>query len=108
MWDQTRYALEFFKRLPFSQMEVATDVVTGGDAWCLAKPGEAYAIYAYPATNLSVTLPEGNYRARWFNPRAGGDPINGVDVKGGAPQALGNPPSDQDKDWAIIIKTIEK
>ncbi|MDZ4857613.1 MAG: DUF5060 domain-containing protein [Candidatus Hydrogenedentes bacterium] len=104
MWDQTRFALEFFKRLPFSQMEVANDVVNGGDAWCLAKPGEAYAIYALPATGLTVTLPDGNYRARWFNPRSGGEPVNGNDITGGAPQPLGNPPSDTDKDWAVIIK----
>ncbi|MCC6798175.1 MAG: DUF5060 domain-containing protein [Candidatus Hydrogenedentes bacterium] len=108
MWDQTRYALEFFKRLPFSQMEIADDVVSGGEAWCLAKPGEAYAIYAYPATNLSVTLPEGQYRVRWYNPRAGGEPGNAIEIKGGSPQALGNPPADADKDWAIIIKPSAK
>lgn len=108
MWDQTRYALEFFQRLPFSQMEPANSIVSGGEAWCLAKPGEAYALYAYPATNLSVTLPDGNYRVRWFNPRAGGAPIHGKDVKGGSAQPIGNPPSDLDKDWAIIIKPREK
>ncbi|NUM54591.1 MAG: DUF5060 domain-containing protein [Candidatus Hydrogenedentes bacterium] len=108
MWDQTRYALEFFARLPFSQMEPANDVVSGGNAWCLAKPGEAYAIYAWPATGLSVTLPKGAYRVRWFNPRAGGEPKNGVDIAGGSAQSIGNPPEDAEKDWAVIIKRKTK
>ncbi len=108
MWDQTRHALTFFKGLPFPEMNVATDVVQGGAAWCIAKPGECYAIYAWPATGLSVTLPKGTYRAYWFNPRNGDGPVNGVTIKGGAAQSLGDPPADADKDWAIAIKRSGK
>lgn len=108
MWDQTRYALEFFERLPFSQMEPANDVVSGGEAWCLAKPGEAYAIYAYPATGLSVTLPPGKFRLRWYNPRAGGEPGNAREIDGGSARAIGDPPTDMDKDWALIVKPAQK
>lgn len=108
MWDQTRYALVFFERLPFSQMGPANDIVQGGSAWVLAKPGEAYAIYAWPATDLTINLPAGTFRVRWFNPRDGGKLVNAPDIEGGSPQPLGNPPADADKDWAIIIKPREK
>ena len=108
MWDQTRYAIEFFRQLPIEQMQPSNDVVSGGAAWCLAKPGKVYAIYATPATGLSVSLPLGAYRVQWYNPRKGGELINGVVVNGSRPAPIGDPPSDPGKDWAIVIKARAK
>ncbi|MHC4434391.1 MAG: DUF5060 domain-containing protein, partial [Planctomycetota bacterium] len=74
MWDQTRYALEFFhKYLPFAEMAPDNALVSTEKAYCLAKAGQVYAIYLLEggSTNLKVT--SGTYSVQWYNPRAGGE-----------------------------------
>lgn len=103
MWDQTRYALDFFRKIPFTEMEPANDILTGGAGWVLAKPGKAYAIYAWSASALTVQLPAGTYHVDWYNPRKGGEWIGTPDITGGTPAVLGNPPADSEKDWVVYI-----
>ncbi len=105
MWDQTRYALEFFrKHLPFWEMEPAGDLAPGG-AYVLAKPGQIYAVYLPDGGTAILKLPEGTYAVRWYNPRAGGDlQIGGVkEVKGAAAVSIGNPPADRAQDWVALL-----
>ncbi len=103
MWDQTRYALEFFrKHLPFWEMEPADGLASGG-ALVLAKPGQIYAVYLPEGGTADLKLAEGKYVVRWFNPRTGGDLVMGSTVVGGGPVAIGTPPADGDKDWVALI-----
>ena len=86
MWAQTRHALEFFERhLPYDEMTPRDDLVTalggsGAGAWCLARPGEVYAVYL--AEGGSATLDLGDSTAgfdvRWYDPRAGGPLLTGT------------------------------
>ena len=56
LWDQTHVALEFFQQhLPFAEMQPADELCGAKDDWCLAKPGEVYAVYL-PAANGQSTL----------------------------------------------------
>jgi hypothetical protein len=43
---------------------------------------------------------------KWFNPRTGGELVEGSvqGVKGGAKINLGNPPSDEEQDWLIVVR----
>jgi hypothetical protein len=105
MWEQTRYALEFFhKYLPFYQMSPKDSLVSRG--WCLAKPGEVYAVYLPGGGSTELDLAEGSYTVHWYNPRAGGELQTGSieKVKGPGEVSLGNPPKDTDKDWTILVK----
>ncbi len=106
MWDQTRYALEFFHgHLPFWEMEPANALATTGEARVLAKPGRVYAVYLPKGGGVTLNLAEGYYDVRWYNPRAGGALQSGSvrTVRGNGAAALGNPPSDPDLDWAALV-----
>ncbi len=105
MWDLTRYALEFFNNyLPFNQMSPDDSLVSVG--WCLAKPGEIYAVYLPDGGTTNLNLAVGSYTVQWYNPRTGGKLQKGSVTKVIGPGAvsLGNPPKDGEKDWTILCK----
>jgi hypothetical protein len=106
MWDQTRYALDFFRKyLPFAQMEPDNERATSG-AWVLAKQDEIVAVYLPAGADTSLKLGPGKYSIQWYNPRTGGALVHGSTrtVDGGAAVSPGRPPADPDKDWAILIR----
>ncbi len=105
MWDQTRYALEFFhKYLPFYQMSPKDSLVSSG--WCLAKPGQVYTIYLSDGGSTELDLAEGSYTVRWYNPRTGGKLQKGSvkKVTGPGKVALGKPSKDPGEDWVILVR----
>jgi hypothetical protein len=108
MWDQTRYALEFFRRhLPFWEMEPDNGRATApAGVYVLAKADEVVAVYLPSGGEARVRLGSGKYSVQWFNPRAGGPLQNGSvqRVQGPGHQPIGTPPIDPDKDWAVLIK----
>jgi Putative collagen-binding domain of a collagenase len=109
MWDQARVAVEFFRRhLPFTEMEPRDAAVTRRGAWCLAKPGEVYAVYLPEggSTELDLGAEPGVYDVYWLDPRTGGDLQRGAVARVNAPgvHALGAPPSQGDRDWAVLVR----
>lgn len=105
MWDQTRYALEFFhKYLPFERMSPDDSLVSVG--WCLAEPGKVYAVYLPEGGTTQLNLAEGAYTVQWYNPRTGGKLQDGSvnKVTGPGTVSLGNPAEDRAKDWAVLVK----
>ena len=109
MWDLTRYALNFFQTyLPFWEMS-QQDALTANPAdYCLAKPGEVYAIYlpGGSTTRLNLQKQTRAYSVQWYNPRTGGELQNGNinSVKGGGQVEIGTPPTDKAKDWIALIR----
>jgi hypothetical protein len=108
MWDQTRYALEFFHRyLPFWEMEPASSLAVGGSAArVLAKKGSIYAVQLPQGGTTELRVEEGVYTMRWYNPRTGGGLQRGsVDsIIGLRARSIGHPPAEPDKDWVALIK----
>ncbi len=105
MWDQTRHAIEFFRRhLPFAEMEPDDALVAGGEGWCLAKRGEVYAVYAVAPGKLTIDLPEGAFKVSWYDPRNGGPLTPGATIQGPGRRAVGSPPRDAEKDWVAVIR----
>ncbi len=112
MWDLTRYALEFFHgRLPFARMGLHDELVSAEDGYCLADPGEVYAVYlpSGGATDLDLGESTATFQIRWFNPRLGGSMQNGtiVSVTGPGKVALGQPLEDTDKDWVALVELVK-
>ncbi|WP_372808611.1 DUF5060 domain-containing protein [Pontiella sp.] len=112
-WDYSRVALDFFRQqVPFWEMENANALIgnpgNSNDGYCLAKPGKCYLIYLpkVERPELDLSGVKGSFRVQWFNPREGGGLQAGsvAAVQGGGNVALGNPPADPDKDWAIVVK----
>ena len=50
---------------------------------------------------------EGNktFSIKWFNPRDGGEFQNGseLEIEGNGFKTLGDPPSEVDKDWVVVV-----
>ncbi len=107
-WEYGRIALEFFKgqNIPFWEMANDDGLLSGADGYCFRKPGEVYVVFLKAATGGKLKLPEGDYSVRWYNPRTGGDLQTGSvkTITGGDTVSLGNPPTDPEKDWALLIK----
>jgi len=108
LWDQTSYALNFFRtHIPFAEME-NRDELSNEHNFCLAKVGETYAIYQAAGANSTIDLSgiDGNFSVQWYDPRNGGELQNGSlrEVKGGSVQTLGKSPNKPEKDWVILVK----
>lgn len=108
-WDQCRIALEFFHEyLPYPEMESADQLTDEDDAYCLAKPGEIYAILRRPESEVTLDLGDGSssFEVRWFNPRSGGGLQEGSvkTVLGPGKKSLGAPPAGADRDWIVLVR----
>ncbi|QGJ71343.1 Putative collagen-binding domain of a collagenase [Planctomycetales bacterium 10988] len=113
-WDYCRIAIEFFHNhaIPFWEM-ASHDALIGNpkstnEKYCFAKEGEVYLIYVPKGgtTQLDLRKQNGEYTVQWFNPREGGELLQGsiASVQAGAKVQLGTPPSDDQKDWLILIR----
>jgi hypothetical protein len=111
MWDQTRFALEFYQTyLPFWEMLPADHLISTEDTYCFAKEGEVYAIYLRKggSTELNLGRFKSEFEVKWYNPRTGKDLHDGSIkfLEGPGKVNIGNPPQDIDKDWAVLIRKI--
>ncbi|MEL6655504.1 MAG: PKD domain-containing protein [Bacteroidota bacterium] len=102
-WDYIRYALSFFRALPFSQMDAHDDWVTNG--WCFAQENQSYAVYLPDGGITSLQLVDnGVYNVQWYNPRTGTFLLGAVEsVSGPGIVDLGESPADPEEDWAILV-----
>jgi hypothetical protein len=111
MWDTTRYALEFFRQIPFHRMQPHDELVEDNGAQCLAAPGEVYAVYLPGDGNATLDLGESDvrYEVKWYNPRKGGSLQDGTvkSTTGAGKQDLGRPPYDEQDDWAVLVRKSE-
>ncbi len=101
-WTELGGARAFMQSIPFWKMEPHNELIAEGQAFCLARPGQAYALYLPTGGSVTVNLkPNTRYRAAWWNP-ANGQDGNFQDqrfISGGA-QRLTAP---NNGDWALRI-----
>lgn len=106
LWDQTRYALEFFQEnLPFWEMESMDSITSDSDDYVFGKSGEVYAVYLPGGGSTEIDLPQGSYDVKWYDPRNGGSLVNGsiASISGGDNVLIGNAPNDTSRDWVALI-----
>ncbi len=106
MWDQTRFALDFFHEyLPFSDMQPDNGLISHKSGFCLAKPGEVYAAYLPDGGSTELKLEAGTYEVYWYDPRNGGDLQRGSikQITGPGSPSVGHAPKDRDQDWAVLV-----
>jgi hypothetical protein len=108
LWDQTRHALEFFRKyIPFQEMEPNNSLVSGAkDARVLAKGNEIFAVQLPAGGEAMLELGTGAYTVEWYDPRSGGrlQPGSVKRVTGPGVKSIGLPPSQHDKDWVALVK----
>jgi hypothetical protein len=110
-WDQNRYALNFFKKIPFWEMEPSDHLTTDDQTFCFSKIDEIYVVYI-PMELKTTSLNLGNsgkkFDVQWYNPRTGGElqkgSIPSVDAMGIV--NIGFPPGGSHKDWVVLLKEI--
>jgi len=108
LWDLSRYALDFFRQIPFDRMTHHDDLTARPDDYCLAEPGSAYAIYlpSGGTTDLDLGTATAAFKVQWYNPRTGGGMQRGTipAITGPGKVSIGLPPADQDKDWVACVQ----
>lgn len=103
-YKTTTIALNFFKSyVPFWKME--PNNIRINNAWSLILNDSISVLYLKDGGSTSVELPKGNYRVQWFNPRSGGDLMDGTVTKidGDNLTSIGVAPYDTTNDWVCLI-----
>jgi len=93
------HIVEFFTSFEWWKTDPHDELITGG-AYCLAKPGEIYAIYVPDSRKVTVTLEPGTYDAKWFSAVTG--EVVPIPPVVGPQWALPEPPGSQD--WALLLQ----
>ncbi|WP_435893680.1 DUF5060 domain-containing protein [Oceaniferula spumae] len=112
-WQYSAIATKFFhdNKIPFWEMKNSNSLIgnknNGNDAYCFSKTGEIYLIYLRKAgaRQLDLTEVDNTFHIKWFNPREGGALQQGSiqQVTGGEKVDLGLPPSEQGRDWVLLL-----
>ena len=106
MWDQCRYALDFFRKqaIPFWEMKCEDELTESTEDYVLCKPGEIYLVYLKQGGTVQLDTSSGSFTYGWFNPRTGAgaeDLLGSGDAKAGQKVHVTAP---DDKDWLLVIR----
>lgn len=105
-WNELGGSRAFMESLPFWEMQPHNELVQSGQALCLAKPGEAYALYLPAGGTVTIDFPaNAEHQIAWWNPSSGihGQFADGGRVVGG--QRSFTSPSQGD--WALRVLRIK-
>jgi Protein of unknown function (DUF4038)/Domain of unknown function (DUF5060)/Putative collagen-binding domain of a collagenase len=94
------HIVDFFTSFEWWKTEPHDELADGGN-YCLAKPGEVYAVYLPNGGKVTVRLEGGDYRAEWFAAQTG----ERIPIE--APVHLGawtSPEAPDRNDWALLIR----
>jgi hypothetical protein len=93
------HMVDFITSFEWWKAEPHDELVNGGN-YCLAKPGETYAIYLPRGGPVTVKLEPGRYEGSWFNAMTG-EKIALTSVEGPSWTSQ-SPPGGQD--WALLLR----
>ncbi len=93
------HMVDFFTTFHWWETDPHDEFVSRGN-YCLAKPGETYAVYLPSGGKVSVELKRGRYSVAWFKPSTG-DWISLPDATGAE---WASPPAPDDNDWALLLR----
>lgn len=106
VWDQCRYALEFFRKyeIPFWDMKCEDEMTANTDDYVLCKPGLIYLVYLKHGGKVQLNAASGNFTYGWFNPRTG-DGLNGLLNTGSVDTGQKVEVTAPDKnDWLLVVQ----
>ncbi|MBN1306690.1 MAG: DUF5060 domain-containing protein [Chitinispirillaceae bacterium] len=118
LWNYYRHAETFFRNYLLGNtlllsnqlvsMSNSDNQLSNAPGYCLSLDGyQPFAVYLPTGGNasldLSTSTTSDTLRVWWYNPRSGGILQKGALLIGGGTVSLGNPPSDADNDWALLI-----
>jgi len=101
MFQGYAHMVDFFTSFDWWKTEPHDDLVNAGN-YCLAKPGELYAIYLPRGGSVSVRMEPGSYEGAWWDAGSGRKiPVAPFSVTS-APWTAGAPDGN---DWALLLRT---
>ena len=106
MWNQCRYALEFFRKYepPFWDIKCEDELTANTDDYVLCKPSQIYLVYLKHGGKIQLNAPAGNFTYGWFNPRTG-DGLEGPLKTGSVNTGQKIEVTAPDKnDWLLLLK----
>lgn len=99
MLEGYEHMVDFFSSFEWWKTEPHDELVNNG-AYCLAKPGELYAVYLPKGGDVSIKLEPGSYEAKWFNAFTG-ETVPLPPVEG---PAWTSPKAPGWLDWAMLLQ----
>jgi hypothetical protein len=93
------HMVDFFTSFEWWKTDPHDELVNNG-AYCLAKPGEIYAIYLPKGGSVTLKLEPGTYNASWFSALSG-EKITLPAVEGGSWRS---PEAPDQNDWALLLE----
>lgn len=112
VWKAMGHAAKFMNEnlaREIADMKPNDDLAIGEDNWAMADEGKTYLLYLKDGGEARVDLSKAGderFTVRWFNPRTGGDLIDGnpkTVFGGGANVSLGTPPNTSGQDWVVLL-----
>jgi hypothetical protein len=95
------HMVDFFTSFEWWKTEPHDELVAGGN-YCLANPGETYAIYLPKGGSASLRLPAGRYIVKSFNPVTG-ESLGLSPVQG---SSWTSPETSNLRDWAFLLQRV--
>ena len=93
------HMVDFFTSFEWWKTEPNDGLVNPGN-YCLAKPGETYAVYLPHGGRAIIQLQAGSYNAAWFNPRTG----ESTALARAEGPTWTSPAAPDSGDWALLLQ----
>jgi hypothetical protein len=97
-----KHMVDFFTRFEWWKTEPHDELVNNG-AYCLAQPGEIYAVYLPRGGDVTLQLEPGNYEASWFSAFTG-EKVLLPPVPLSAVGTWTSPKAPDRLDWALLLE----
>ena len=101
MFQGYAHMVDFFTSFEWWKTEPHDELVNGGN-YCLAKPGETYAVYLPRGGNVTLRLQPGRYDGTWWNPTTG-EKTRVPSINATASSWV-SPPAPGRDDWALLLQ----
>jgi hypothetical protein len=92
------HMVDFFTSFEWWKTEPHDELANNG--YCLAKPGEIYAIYLPKPGKVTVQLEPGTYTATWFSALSG----EKIELPAAAGPSWTSPEPPDHNDWALLLR----
>ena len=112
-WDYCRICIEFFEKnkIPIQDMKPSDELVgndgKGNSSYCFAKPNEIYLVYSSESKSfeLDLSAATGEFSVDWYNPRTGGEIIQGeTTINSGGKVKIEPDDDNENHDWLAVIR----
>jgi hypothetical protein len=99
------HMVEFFTSFDWWRSEPRDDLVSDGK-YCLAKPGETYAIYLPRGGHVTVQLQPGDYHGVWWNAATG--ERTALPLVAARGSSWTSPDAPGTGDWALLLRKTQE